>query len=95
MNRFIDVKLKVSPLTIKIFDEDFYILKCVHRLCTVFTNFSGMQTMYRTHLMQRHARRRRLQVQYENHIIRLRCLYKVEYISDVPVQGVPLTGIKL
>ena len=38
-----------------------------------------MPNQYRTAIVQRHARRRRLQVQYENHIIRLRCLYKVMY----------------
>lgn len=52
---------------------------------TVYTNynktlipFSGAMNLYRTHLQKRQARKRRMVIQYEHHIMRLRALTKVK-----------------
>ena len=39
---------------------------------------SGMMNLYRTHLQKRTARKRRMVIQYEHHIMRLRALTKVK-----------------
>ena len=38
---------------------------------------SGAMNLYRTHLQKRTARKRRMVIQYEHHIMRLRALTKV------------------
>lgn len=51
----------------------FYFFRAeMERIC------SGMMNLYRTHLQKRTARKRRMVIQYEHHIMRLRALTKVK-----------------